>query len=139
MGLSVQMLLFLSAARHDMCAREQLKAIRLHMQAFGQVDQYWTRACMQTSSMRGPRTSTLSAVSRDLRRDPELISGIGAVDHAEEFNRINVAFVHAELSFCVSSRFFFFCSSLRRWRRGRGESRQERERTAAARVLQVQV
>lgn len=52
---------------------------------------------------------SLCAVQSDGRRDPELISGLRAVDHAEEFNRINVAFVHAERSFCISSR---FCLSL---------------------------
>lgn len=47
------------------------------------------------------------------------MNGLTAVDHAEEFNRINVAFVHAELSFCVSSR---FCLSLWHWHSGRGKS-----------------
>lgn len=54
----------------------------------------------------------------DRKRDPELISGLYAVDHAEEFNRINMAFVLAELSFCVGSRFRLFLSlSLALWKR----------------------
>lgn len=75
-------------------------------------------------------------------RNPELISGLCAVDHLEEFNRINVAFVHAELSFCVGSR---FCLSLWRWRCGRGNSgcstdlwnreANREERTVLAQVL----
>lgn len=75
-------------------------------------------------------------------RNPELISGLCAVDHLEEFNRINVAFVHAELSFCVGSR---FCLSLWRWRCGRGNSScstdlwnreaNREERTVLAQVL----
>lgn len=88
----------------------------------------------QTQPVYTPHTPTASAVRSD--RDPELINKLAAVDHVVEFNRINAAFMHAEPSFCVGSR---FCVSP--WRRccGSGNcsadlwNREDRE--ALARVL----
>lgn len=44
--------------------------------------------------------------------DPKLISGVGAVDYVEEFSRINMALVCAELSFLSWFQLFAWLSCI---------------------------
>lgn len=82
------------------------------------------------------------------KQESELISGPSAVSHFGKFSRINVAFVHAELSFCAGSR---FCLSFWRWCYARSNSscctvlwnseaiREEEHGIGSGPVVQVQV